>query len=144
MRGYPAMVNSVRCLKRLLRTWFAPRTPRRLKGRTTDIRFVLETLEDRLAPAALSDGGTAVLSLSLGASENIAIISSGTSYTFSSNQTFTATTATDPANQGAAVLGVGSTALTLTGAALAYSKINITDAGANASVSFLDSGGSAY
>src|SRR5262245_43856394 len=101
------MVSSVRSLKDLLRPWHKPHAARHFKRRPTNVRFWLETLEDRFAPAALSDGGTTVLSISLGASENLALFSSGTSYTFSSNQAFTAAKAADPANQGTTLLGVG-------------------------------------
>ena len=110
------------------------------------LRLRLERLEDRLAPAVVSDGGTTTLSLALDANEQLAIVSQGTSYTFtSSNSTFTTISATDPANQATAFSGFTTNTLTLTAAGIAqYSTINVTDAAAGASVVFDDSGINAY
>ncbi len=105
----------------------------------------LQQLEDRLAPAVISDGGSAILAISLQQQESLAIVSNGTSYSLTSNQTFNAVNAANPANAGASFSGLGSHALTMTGAGLArYSRIDITDAGANDSVTFSDSGTNAY
>ena len=60
------MVSSVRSLKKLLRAWYGPHKRRQYQRLSANVRFALEALEDRLAPAALSDGGTAILSISLG------------------------------------------------------------------------------
>jgi hypothetical protein len=87
-----------------------------------------EILEDRLAPAAVSDGGSSNLSIVLGANENLAIIANGSSYTFSSNQNFTATTGANPANQATAFNGFSTPTLTLTSTGISqYSAIQITD-----------------
>src|SRR5207249_3083044 len=65
-------------------------------------------------------------------------------YTFSSNQAFTAAGATDPANQGTAFSGFGTTILTLSGLAQYGTGIVITDTGSNASVLFADSANNSY
>src|SRR5262245_42810458 len=135
----------------LVRTWLRghlrqvwPRQARR--GCSPRVHLRLEPLEDRLAPAVISDGGMAALGIVLGAGENIAIASAGDHYTISSNQNFTAPSATDPANQGTAFGGLGTQALTITAAGLAQyaSGIAITDTGGGATVVFSDSGANAY
>ncbi len=115
-------------------------------ARRSTVRLRLESLEDRLAPATLSDGGTAALSIAIGANENLAIVSNGSSYTFTSNQAFTSTSAADPANQAAAFAGFGGQSLTLTSTGLAQyaTGINIVDTGANATVTFNDSGANGF
>jgi hypothetical protein len=138
------MVSSVR-LKKLFRSWYGPRKLVGAQRPRHSSRFWLELLEDRLAPATLSDGGTAVLSIVLGAGEQLAITSSGTSYTFASNQAINAASAADPANQAATFFGLGSDNLLMTSSGLShYSKISITDSGPSAAVAFNNSGGSAY
>src|SRR5207245_2177264 len=67
-------------------------------------------------------------------------------YTFTSNQNFTAASGTNPANQGTAYGGFDTQTLTLTSTGMAQygTGINITDAGAGATVTFNDSGPNAY
>ncbi len=115
----------------------------RKRGR---VRLRLEELEDRLVPATISDGGTAALSIVLGASENLTIVSNGSSYTFTSNQNFTANTGTDPAGHATAFGGIGTMTLTLTSVGIAQyaTGINITDAGAGDTVNFNNSGANSY
>src|SRR4029077_2084494 len=83
------------------------------------------------------------LSIALGASENIGIVSNGSSYTF--NGWFAAASNMDPANQSTLFSGLGAGPLTLTSAGIAhYSTIRITDQGPNASVTFQNSGSNTY
>jgi hypothetical protein len=133
-------------LKRLFGSLLTPRKTTGKHRRSGRVRPRLEALEDRLAPATISDGGTAALSIVLGANENLAIVSNGTNYAFTSNQTLTAASAADPANQASAFSGFGTMNLTLRSAGLAQYRagINITDAGANATVTFNDSGAHSY
>ncbi len=128
------------------RSFEPDRRRKSLKRKALAIRPRLEELEDRLAPATISDSGTAALSIDLGINENLAIVSNGTSYTFSSNQNFTANSGTDPANQGSAFSGLGSTSLQLTNTGVAQygTAINIMDAGAGDTVTFNNSGVNAY
>src|SRR5690242_12869331 len=56
----------------------------------------LEQLEDRLTPAVLSDSG-GILAIALGANENLGIVANASTYTFSSNQTFTNGGVSNPA-----------------------------------------------
>ena len=102
--------------------------------------------------ATLSDMGTSTLSIALAASENLAIVSNGTTYTFSSNMNFT----NGPANNGVNGVanagdfsGFGSNSLTLnaSGIALYTTAISITDtsgASANDTVTFSGSVGNSY
>jgi hypothetical protein len=139
------MLSSLRSVKKLIRSWLTPLKQETVQGKSRRIRLRLERLEERLAPAQISDGGTAVLSIVLGTGENLAIVSGGTSNTFTSNQSFTTAGATNPANQATAFGGLGTSTLTLTSVGLAqYSTIVITDAGADDSVTFNDSGTNAY
>jgi hypothetical protein len=140
------MLTPLRSIKKLCRSWFLRRKQKTTRGKPASIQLWLESLEERLAPASVSDGGTALLSIVLGASENLAIVSHGTSYTFTSLQNFTAASGTDPANQGTAFGGLGTHTLTLTGPGLAQytSGITITNAGLNDTVTFNSSGASAY
>ena len=111
------------------------RQGRKRKGST--IRLRLEELEDRLVPATISDGGTSTLSIVLATNENLTIASTGTSYTFSSNQVFTTKSGTDPANQNTAFSGLPfSPTLTSKGIAQYSTAINITDSGPGATVTF--------
>jgi hypothetical protein len=103
-------------------------------------RFIphLEHLENRLAPATVSDGGTATLTVVLGNNENLAIVSNGSTYTFSSDQKLT--------NGGVAsngdFSGFDSRSLTLKASAIARytTAISIMDSGAGDTVTFNDSG----
>lgn len=139
------MVLALRHLKTYISSWFL-RTPRRIRRRPEHLRPWLEILEERYAPATISDGGTTALSIVLGTSENLFIESDGASYKFGSNQHFTALSGTDPANQSASFSGFGTTTLTMAASAITQygTGINITDAGAGASVTFNDSGSNAY
>ena len=93
----------------------------------------------------MSDGGTASLSIVLGTNENLAIIANHSSYSFSSNQSFTIASDADPANQGTAFSGFNSTHLTLTATGIAqYGTITISDAGSGDTVIFNDSGANSY
>jgi hypothetical protein len=113
---------------------------------SSKLRPWFERLEDRLAPAVVSDGGTAALTLVLGANENLGIIASAAGYALTTNQTFTALGAADPANQTTAFRGFGSKNLTLTSAGIGQyaTGIRVSDTGAGSSVTFNDSGASSY
>src|SRR4051812_31692625 len=100
--------------KRMLKRLFRHLSPKIRRPQRPKTRLRVEYLEDRLAPATLLDAGGTTLTLNLAANENLSIVSNGTSYVFGTNQTFTATSGTDPANQGTAFTGFGSNALTLT------------------------------
>ncbi|MCL4207963.1 MAG: hypothetical protein KJ000_36210, partial [Pirellulaceae bacterium] len=102
-------------------------------------RLFFETLEDRRVLASFAEAG-AMLILTLDvASENVAIVSNGTSYTLTGTSNWTGT---DSAN----VTGNGTTTLTVTTAGLAeFDTINILDASVSGtSVTFDDSGVNAY
>jgi hypothetical protein len=136
----------LRSVKRLFGSLLTPHKTNGTRRRSGRIRPMLEALEDRLAPATVSDGGTAALKIVLGANENLAIVSDGTSYTFTSNKNFTAASASNPANGTTAFSGFDTMNLTLTSAGLAQyaTGVNISDAGANATVTFNDSGTNSY
>ncbi len=112
----------------------------------THSRPRLEQLEDRLAPAVISDGGTTALSIALQPQENLAIVSNGNSYTFTSDHTFAAVSGTDPLSQAANFTGFGTKSLTITASGLGQytGGINITDSGAGASVTFNGSGAGSF
>src|SRR4051794_33768624 len=119
-----------------MRSWirqlFTRPVTRTIRRAPRRIRPGLEALEDRLAPATLSDGGTSVLSIALGPNEHLAIVSNGTTYTFTSDQTFLATSSTNPATQATAFSAFGSGTLTLNAPGLAqYTDISISDSGAS-------------
>src|SRR5262245_39225740 len=126
--------------RRHLWSWFSSKKPSKAP-KLVRRRLRLEILEDRLAPAAVSDAGTSVLSFALAAGENLAIVSNGTSCTFSSNQSFVPTSPSNPSAQAVDFAGFGTKSLTLTAAGLAlYSGgIAVFDTGVNASVTFNDS-----
>jgi hypothetical protein len=140
------MLNPLRSVKKLIRSWVDPQKQKTFLCKPAGVHLRLEALEDRLAPATLSDAGTAILAIVLKANENLAIVSNGTSYTFTSNQAFTATSGANPANQGTAFGGLGTKTLVLTNTGLLQygAAIKITDSGANATVTFNDSGTNAY
>ncbi len=128
-----------------LRRLFARPVNRTIRKEPRRIRPALEKLEDRLAPATLSDGGASTLSIALAANENIAIVSNGTTYTFSSNLNFT--------NGGVAntgdFSGFASKSLTLNASGIARytTAISITDtsgASANDTATFNTSGANSY
>src|SRR5947209_2451966 len=141
-----SMLTPFRCFKTLLQTLVTQRNYQLRAREPNRVRPWLESLEDRLAPATVSDGGTAQLSIVLGANENLVIASAGTSYFIASNQVFSATSGADPVNQGTAFSGLGTKALTLISAGLAQyaTGINMSDAGGSASVTFSDSGTNTY
>ena len=102
-----------------------------------------EMLEQRALLAAVSDGGGTTLTISLGTGEDFAVVSNGTTYTFSVDTSFT--------NGGVASTSdfssFGSTSLTLNASGLTrYSTINIIDSSATSgvTVTFNDSGANAY
>ena len=135
LKNLASFVRSPRGTRRFLR--------HRARPSLSSIR--VEHLEDRLAPATVSDGGTASLSIVLGTNENLAIIANHSSYSFSSNQSFTIASDADPANQGTAFSGFNSTHLTLTATGIAqYGTITISDAGSGDTVTFNDSGANSY
>src|SRR5262245_5388529 len=87
-------------------------------------RLFLERLEDRRVLASFSDAGTE-LTIALGTNDDFAIVSSGTSYTFSSTQVMTNGGVADPSDFSA----FGGTSVTLLSSGLArYSTISIVDA----------------
>jgi hypothetical protein len=94
----------------------------------------------------VSDNGAGLLTIALAAGQALAIVTSGTSYTFTSNQNITPASLTNPANQATAFTGFGTATLTLTSAGLAQYKsgISVIDEAANASVTFNDSGSNVY
>jgi hypothetical protein len=109
------------------------------------VRLRMESLEDRLAPATLTDGGTGTLSFALAPNESMAIVSNGSTYTFSSNQSFTNGGVTNTGD----FSSFGSTSLTLlaSGVARYTTAISITDtsgASANDTVTFNGSGANSY
>lgn len=105
-------------------------------------RLFLEGLEDRRLLAALSDDGSGTLTIELATNEALTVVSnSNGTYSFGSNQAFT--------NAGVASSGdfsvFGGTILVLQSSGLAhYDTISIVDAGANARVTFNNSGANAY
>src|SRR5262245_9538489 len=116
------------------------RVRRRSAARHRPIFF--ESLESRTLLASVSDGGGTAVTFSLSTNEALAIVSNGTSYTFSTNQTF--------ANGGVAAAAsdfsaFGGASLTLRAPGLnRYVLISIVDTGTNASVTFNNSGASNY
>ncbi len=123
------MTFPLRYIRDLIRAWLGPTKQPPIHCRRRRRQLWLEYLEDRLAPAIVSDGGTAGLSILLGGSENLGIVSNGTSYIFSSDKNFTAASGTDPANQGTAFSGVGSSTLSLTSAGLTQYSTGISITG---------------
>jgi autotransporter-associated beta strand protein len=118
------------------------RASRRQRFASRYRRLALECFEDRRMLASLSDNG-AQLSIVISANENLAVVSSGTSYTFSSNQPMTNAGVGQPTDFSA----FGGTSITLLSAGLArYSTISIVDAlsASNATVTFNSSGANAY
>src|SRR5438105_3397655 len=92
-------------IKKWIRSWFARPCPS--VSRSGRVRPRLEALEDRLAPAVVSDSGTLSLTIQLALGENLAVVSSGTSYTFTSNLNLIAADVTDPVAQGTNLIGLG-------------------------------------
>jgi fibronectin-binding autotransporter adhesin len=103
-------------------------------------RLFFETLEDRRVLAAFAETGS-ILHLTLDSSnENVAIVSNGTSYTFTASNNWTGTNSPN-------VTGHGTPTLTVTAAGLtALTGIEIADAPgvAGASVTFNPSSANAY
>jgi len=97
----------------------------------------VERLEPRLPLATLSDGGGMTLTLTLAADEELAVVSDGAGYTFGTDQTFI-----DGGVRGD-FTPFGGSAITLLNPEV-YLGIRIVDAGANATVTFNDSGDHAY
>src|SRR5262245_17553417 len=116
------------------------RVRRRSAARHRPIFF--ESLESRTLLASVSDGGGAALTLALNTNESLAIVASGSTYVFSTNQTF--------ANGGVAAAAsdfsaFGGASLTLRAPGLnRYDLISIVDTGTNASVTFNNSGANNY
>ncbi len=101
-----------------------------------------ERLEERCLLAAVSDSGTD-LTISLEANENLAVVSNGSTYAFTSNTFFS--------NGGVSSTGDFSTfgsfslMLTLQASGLTrYSTVNIVDGGSTATVTFNTSGANTY
>lgn len=93
--------------------------------------LALESLESRLTPATLSDGGTATLSIALAANESLQITSAAATYDLTTNLTFSDGGVAQPAE----FSGFGGTSLQLLAAALSrYDKVQVTDSGAGTSV----------
>jgi hypothetical protein len=94
-RSQPGFGHKFRAgLSRLARLFHSVPSNRRERRRLGRLRISFfgprpELLEARRLLAVLSDSGTSTLSIALAASENLAIVSNGTSYTLSSNQNFT-------------------------------------------------------
>src|SRR5262245_24827667 len=90
-------------------------------------RLFAECLEDRRLLAAVSESGT-TLNIALNTSENLGIVSNGSSYNFTSNQSFT--NGGGLSSPGTDFSAFGSSSLVLQSAGLArYSTISITDVG---------------
>ena len=104
--------------------------------------FQQSRLEDRLAPAALTDGGTSTLTINLNnANEVLGIVSNGGTYAFTSTNNFTNGGVANAADFSA----FGATNLTLQVSGLAtYSAISIVDSATGASVNFNNSAANAY
>ena len=105
-------------------------------------RPILETLEDRFAPAVVTDDGT-TLKLALETNEQLSIISNDTTYMFSVNggNTFSDGGITDTSDFSA--FGGGSLTLQASGLTR-YDDIEITDTGTGNSVRFNNSGANTY
>jgi len=113
--------------------------------RRRDAVLGVEWLEDRMMLATLSDAGTSTLSIALAPSENLAIVSNGSTYTFSSNLNFTNSGVANTAD----FSSFGTTSLTLQSSGITRytTAISITDtsgASANDTVTFKDSGVNSY
>ncbi len=108
--------------------------------RSRQRKLLLEPLEDRRLLASFLDANP-TLSIDLNAaSENVALVSNGTSYTLTLNGANTWTGA-NTAN----VTGHGTGTLTVTAAGLAaFNTVNITDSASGCAVTFGNSGANAY
>ena len=94
----------------------------------------------------VSDSGSGLLTITLAANQTLGIVSSGSSYIFTSNQVLLPYSDLDPASQSSTFLGLGTTTLTLTSAGIIQytAGIAIFDYGQGDSVTFNDSGANAY
>ncbi|MEK6262351.1 MAG: hypothetical protein AABP62_27450, partial [Planctomycetota bacterium] len=111
------------------------RRPFDLRGQLVQ---VIERLEDRALLAAVSDGGGTTLTIELAANEDLAVVSNGATYTFSSDMNFTDG---GVANAAADFSVFGGTSLTLQASGLTqYSTVSIIDVGTNSTVTFNPSG----
>ncbi len=119
-----------------------PSRPRRGPSPRRWAELCLERLEDRLTPATVTDGGTSTLSIVLGTNESLAIMSNGSTYTFTSNQSITNGGVANPSD----FSGFGSPSLMLLASGIARytTAISITDSGPGDTVTFDDSGTNTY
>ena len=97
----------------------------------------------------VSDSGTTTLTIAMGTGDTLAVVSNGTSYTFSSTTADFEPFAlnTDPANQATAFSGFGTMSLMLTSTGITQyhaGEIRIIDTGSGDTVTFNDSGANAY
>ncbi len=94
----------------------------------------------------ISDSGTGQLTIALAASQTLTVVATSSGYKFTSNQIFAPFSLSDPANQGTAFAGFGTTTLNLSAAGIAQytTGITINDAGSGTAVTFNDSGTNAY
>src|SRR5436305_1879623 len=100
------MFAPIRLAKSFLDRWLARQT-RLPTGRTSKrVHLCFEMLEVRFAPATLSEVSPNTLSIGLADNESLAIVSIGNGYTFTSNQSFDATSPTNPTNQATAISGL--------------------------------------
>jgi hypothetical protein len=133
-----------------LRSWIrrlftrrVTRTARKAPARWAPPALSLERLEDRLAPATLTEanGGTTLAITLDNANEALGIVSNGATYSFSSTNNFADGGVTNTADFSA----FGTTTLNLLAAGLTrYSAIRVADGAAGTAVSFNDSGANAY
>jgi hypothetical protein len=102
----------------------------------------LEGLEDRLAPATVSDAGGTTLLITLdNTGEKLTVVSQGSSYRFTSTASFADGGVSNPAD----FSGFGGTTLDLLSSGLArYDTVAVADSAAGTAVTFGDSGSNAY
>jgi hypothetical protein len=105
-------------------------------------KLTVERLEQRLAPATLTEpNGTTLLITLDNANEALTVVSNGTTYSFGSSNNFVDGGVSNAGD----FTGFGTTALALNASGLArYSLIRVEDSAAGASVAFNDSGLNAY
>ncbi len=111
------------------------------RRQSTRRRLRTESLEARALLATVSDGGGTTLTISLATDEDLAVVSNGTTYSFSSDMNFTKGVVANVGDFSA----FGGTSLTLEASGLArYNTVSVVDSGTNSTVTFSNSGGNKY
>ena len=107
------------------------------------VRPCLVQLEDRTTPAVLTEQTANTLLITLNnANEQLGIVSNGTTYTFTSTNSFTESGLASPATDFSAF---GTTTLTETATGLArYTTVDVVDSATGTSVAFNDSAANSY